>query len=228
MNGLRCALFVAAAVALSIPQARAQTPPGSPAMVVTYLEVVPSAEAEAMRLLKEVAAASREEAGNLRFEVLQRIERPAHFAIIEAWADSKAFESHGANGATKTFRDKLKPLQVGPYDERPNVAVSLGAVEATGSKGAIYVLSHVDVPGVYKDETSPRLQKLAEDGRKTAERFEVWYQGNRTNHFTVSEIWKSEAAHQNYLTAAGTREFREWIGPKLGALYDDRRYKNLE
>jgi quinol monooxygenase YgiN len=226
MNRLWGTLLAAAAVAFSTPPAPAQT--GSPAMVVTYLEVVPSAEAETTRLLREVAAASRKEAGNLRFEVLQRIERPAHFAIIEAWADSKAFESHGANAATKTFRDKLKPLQVGPYDERPNVALSLGAIEAAASKGAIYVLSHVDVPGTYRDETSPRLQKLAEDGRKAAERFEVWYQGNRTNHFTVVEIWKTEAAHQSHLAAAGTREFREWIGPKLGALYDDRRYKNLE
>jgi quinol monooxygenase YgiN len=228
MKRLWGTLLAAAAVAFSAPSAPAQAPPGSPAMVVTYLEVVPSAEAETMRLLREVAAASRKEAGNLRFEVLQRIERPAHFAIIEAWADSKAFESHGANAATKTFRDKLKPLQVGPYDERPNVALSLGAIEAAGSKGAIYVLSHVDVPGTYRDETSPRLQKLAEDGRKTAERFEVWFQGNRTNHFTVVEIWKTEAAHQSHLAAAGTRKFREWIGPKLGALYDDRRYKNLE
>jgi quinol monooxygenase YgiN len=228
MNRLCGMLLAAAAVALSTPPAPAQTPPASPAMVVTYLEVAPSAEAEATRLLKEVAAASRKEAGNLRFEVLQRIERPAHFAIIEAWADSKAFESHGANAATKTFREKLKPLQVGPYDERPNVALSLGGLEASASKGAIYVLSHVDVPGMYKDETSPRLQKLAEDGRKTAERFEVWYQGNRTNHFTVVEVWKTEAAHQAHLAAAGTREFREWIGPKLGALYDDRRYKSAE
>jgi quinol monooxygenase YgiN len=228
MNRLCGTLLAAAAIALSGPPAPAQTPPASPAMVVTYLEVVPSAEAEATRLLKEVAAASRKEAGNLRFEVLQRIERPAHFAIIEAWADSKAFESHGANAATKTFRDKLKPLQVGPYDERPNVALSLGAIEPSGSKGAIYVLSHVDVPGMYKDETSPRLQKLAEEGRKGADRFEVWYQGNRTNHFTVVEIWKTEAALQSHLTAAGTRELREWIGPRLGALYDDRRYKSLE
>ena len=105
MNRLWGTLLAAAAVAFSTPSAAsAQTSPGSPAMAVTYLEVVPSAEAETMRLLREVAAASRKEAGNLRFEVLQRIERPAHFAIIEAWADSKTFESHGANAATKTFR----------------------------------------------------------------------------------------------------------------------------
>jgi quinol monooxygenase YgiN len=226
MNRLCGMLLAAAAVALSTQPAPAQAP--SPAVVITYLEVAPSAQAEAARLLREVAVASRKEAGNLRFEVLQRIERPAHFAIIEAWADSKAFESHGGNAATKTFRDKLKPLQLGPYDERLNVALSLGASETAGSKGAIYVVSHIDVPGQYKDETSPRLQKLAEEGRKTAERFEIWYQGNRPNHFTAVEVWKTEAAHQAHLAAAGTREFREWIGPKLGALYDDRRYTSLE
>jgi quinol monooxygenase YgiN len=72
------------------------------------------------------------------------------------------------------------------------------------------------------------LQTLAEAGRKGAERFEVWQQGNRANHFTVNEIWNNEAALDDHVVAPATREFREKLGPKNGALYDDRRYKNLE
>jgi quinol monooxygenase YgiN len=218
------AIFAAAAV----PPAQAQAPANPPAVVVTYIEVAPSAVAEATNLLKAAAAASRKETGNLRFEVLQQIERPDHFAILEAWTDARAFESHGAAAATKSFRDKLTPLRAGPYDERPCVALSLGAIQAAGSSGAFYVVTHVDVTGNFKDETIVMLQKLAEDGRKSAERFEVWQQGNRANHFTLNEIWKNEAALDAHLAAASTREFREKLGPKNGALYDDRRYRNLE
>ena len=56
----------------------------------------------------------------------------------------------------------------------------------------------------------------------------MWQQGNRANHFTVNEIWKNEAALDDHVVAPATREFREKLGPKNGALYDDRRYKNLE
>jgi quinol monooxygenase YgiN len=224
--GAQLATVIIAAV--SVSPASAQAPANQPAVVVTYIEVAPSTEAEAANLLRQVAAASRSETGNLRFEVLQQIERTDHFAILEAWTDSKAFESHVAAATAKAFRDKLKPLQVGPYDERPSIALSLGRIGAAGSTGATYVVTHVDVTGNFKDEAIVMLQGLAEAGRKSAERFEVWQQGNRANHFTVNEIWKSEAALDDHIVAAATREFREKLGPKNGALYDDRRYKNLE
>lgn len=226
--GAQLATVIFAAV--SVSPALAQAPAAQPTVVVTYIEVAPSAEAEAANLLKQVAAASRNETGNLRFEVLQQIERTDHFAVLEAWTDSRAFELHAAAAATKAFRDKLKPLQVGPYDERPCVALSLGPIRAAGSSGSMYVVTHVNVTGNFKDETIVALQQLADRSRKEpgAERFEVWQQGNRANHFTVNEIWKTEAALEDHLAAAATRAFREQLGPKNGALYDDRRYRNLE
>jgi hypothetical protein len=39
---------------------------------------------------------------------------------------------------------------------------------------------------------------------------------------------KNEAALDDHAAAPSTREFREKLGPQNGALYDDRRYKNLE
>ena len=61
--------------------------------MVTYIEVTPAAEAEAGTLLRRIAAASRKEAGNLRYDVLQQNERRNQFAILEAWSDAKAFEA---------------------------------------------------------------------------------------------------------------------------------------
>ncbi len=74
------------------------------------------------------------------------------------------------------------------------------------------------------------LKKAGEDTRKepSVERFEAWQQNNRGNHFTVTEIWKNRGAVEAHLIAASTRELREKLAPMMGALYDERHYKNLE
>ena len=73
-------------------------------------------------------------------------------------------------------------------------------------------------------------EKLAEDGRKEpgSERFEAWQQNNRTNHFTVVEIWKNREAADAHAVTASTKEFREKLGPMIGALFDDRFYTSME
>jgi quinol monooxygenase YgiN len=225
--GALAATMLAAAAALP---AQAQAPAAGPAVVVTYIEVTTSGTTETAALLKSLAGASRKEAGNLRYEVLQEVGRTSRFAILEAWSDGKAFESHGGSAAMRQFRDKLKPLQAAPYDERLCVAMVMGPVQAAGAAGAVYVLTHVDVPNNFKDQAATLLTKLAEDGRKEPGglRFEAWPQGNRPNHFTVNEVWKDQAAYEAHLLAAGTRDFRAKVGPMLGALYDDRVFRSLE
>jgi quinol monooxygenase YgiN len=221
-------LIAAAAVAVA-PAAMAQAPAGGTAYVVTYIEVVPSAQGDAAGLLKEVAAASRKEAGNQRYDILQRIDRENQFAILEAWSDLKAAEAHAGGSALKQFKDKLKPLQASSYDERPSNGIAVGAPPASVGKDAIYAVTHVDVIPPSKDDCIVMLKKLAEETRKepNSERFEAWQQNNRANHFTVTEIWKNRAAVDAHIASASTREFREKLGPMSGALYDERLYRSL-
>jgi quinol monooxygenase YgiN len=224
-------LFAAAALAAMAAQgAWAQAPEDPSAYVVTYIEVAPGAEAEAATLLRRVAAASRKEAGNLRYDILQHRERKGQFAILETWNDGKAFEAHRGGAAMKQFRGELDPLRISLYDERPDNAIDVAQPPAPAGKDAIYVITHIDVTGQFKDEAIVMMKKLAVDTRREpgAERFDVWQQSNRLNHFTVTEIWKDQAALDAHGRTAGTREFREKIGRMLGALYDDRRYRNLE
>jgi quinol monooxygenase YgiN len=230
MKVVRKLLIAAAALAAAAPGTLAQAPDKQQADLVTYIEVTPSAESAAANLLRRVAAASRREAGNLRYDVLQHGERRNQFAILEAWSDGKAFEGHGGGPAMKQFRSELDPLRIGFYDERLDTAIDVAAGPAPASKGAIYVVTHVDVTGQFKDEAITLMKKLAADSRREpgAERFEIWQQDNRLNHFTVVEIWKDQAALDAHGLAAGTREFREKVGRMMGALYDDRRYRNLE
>jgi quinol monooxygenase YgiN len=224
--------LIAAAVlaAVAAPGARAQAPDNQSAYVVTYIEVAPSAEAEAANLLRRAGAAGHKEAGNLRYEVLQHIERRNQFAILEAWSDAKAFEAHAGGAAMKQFRDQLDPLRIGFYDERPDTGIDIAPPRAPASKDAIYVITHIDVTGQFKDEAIVMLKKRAAESRREpgSERYEVWQQNNRLNHFTVTETWKDQPALDAHNLAAGTRELREKLGRMLGALYDDRRYRNLE
>jgi len=224
-----CGTLIAAAAMAVAPAAMAQAPAGGTAYVVTYIEVVPSAEREATGLLKQVATASRKEPGNQRYDVLERIDRKNQFVILEAWADLKAAEAHAGGSALKEFKDKLKPLQASFYDERPSNGLAVAPAPASASRGAIYAVTHVDVIPPSKDDCIVMLKKLADDTRKeaNAERFEAWQQNNRANHFTVTEIWKNRAAHDAHVATASTREFREKLGPMSGALYDERLYKSL-
>jgi quinol monooxygenase YgiN len=225
-------VLIAAAVlaAIAVPQALAQAPDSQSAYGVTYIEVTPTAQTQAATLLRRVAATSRKEAGNLRYDVLQHVERSNQFAILEAWSDGKAYEAHGGGAAMKQFRAELDPLRIGFYDERLDTGIDVGPVPAPVSKDAIYVVTHVDVTGPFKDDAIVMMKKLAADVRREpgAVRFDLWQQANRLNHFTVVEIWKDQPALDAHGLAAGTREFREKIGRMLGALYDDRRYRNLE
>jgi quinol monooxygenase YgiN len=233
----------AASYALALTLTLATTAPASAqvatdqaSFVVTYIEVLPSAAAEAARLLEDVANASRKEPGNLRYEILQRLGEPSQFAILEVWNDAKAFQQHDATALMKQFRDRLKPLQAGGYDERPSFGMAVGPIAGTGgtgaaTSGAVYVLTHVDIAGTNnRDLGTATLKKYAEDGRKepNALRVEVWQQANRLNHYTVNEVWKDQAAYEAHVAAAPTRAYREKLDPMLGALYDARRYKALE
>ncbi|HLH96470.1 MAG TPA: antibiotic biosynthesis monooxygenase [Xanthobacteraceae bacterium] len=222
-------LTVALAIAAA-PAARAQAPENSASYLVTYLEVTPSAEASAISLLRQVAAASRKEPGNLRYEILQATGRPAEFAILEAWSDAKSHEAHSGGAAMKQFRAGIDPLRIGYYDERLDTGIDVGTQSAPAGKDAIYVVTHVDVTGQFKDDAIALMKTLAADSRREpgSLRFEVWDQNNRLNHFTMTETWKDQAALDAHNAAAPAKTFREKVGHMMGALYDDRRYRNLE
>src|SRR5215813_11147024 len=129
-----CGMMIAAAALAVAPAAMAQAPAAGNAYMVTYIEVVPSSQGEAASLLKDVAAASRKEAGNQRYDILERIDRENQFVILEAWTDLKAAEAHASGTALKQFKDKLKPLQASFYDERPSNGIAVGPALASAAK----------------------------------------------------------------------------------------------
>jgi len=127
--------------------ARAQAPAPAPIegniYAVTYVEVMPTAKADAATLLKRYREAARKEGGNLRCEVAQRIDQPHQFAILEIWKDQAAFEAHGKGANTTDTREKITAIRNAPTDERVHVGLSVGPIDAPTVRGAIYVATHV-------------------------------------------------------------------------------------
>jgi quinol monooxygenase YgiN len=198
------------------------------AYVVSYLEATPPATDKVLALVRELGKASRKDGGNLRFEVLQRIGQPNHFAILEAWKDKDAQAVHAAAAHTKQFREKLEPLLRSPYDERPHTALAVGSMQAASAgKAAVYGVTHVDIVPTSKDIGVALVKQLTEDCRKDEgnARFDALTQNSRPNHMTIVEIWQDYKALEAHGMTARTKEFREKLTPLSGSLYDERQYK---
>jgi len=96
--------------------------------------------------------------------------------------------------------------------------------------GRIYVISHVDLVGPNVPVGTKLLQQYAADSRKDKgfERIEVLDQISRPNHFSVVELWDSQADFDAHLAAEHTVQFRHQIDPLLGSPYDERPHKIVE
>jgi quinol monooxygenase YgiN len=89
--------------------------------VVTHVDV--SQDPRVPMMLRRLAETSRQEEGNLRFDVMQHTMRANHFTIIETWQNQKALDAHIAAVHTKQYRDELAPMTGSPLDERVFKAV---------------------------------------------------------------------------------------------------------
>jgi quinol monooxygenase YgiN len=197
------------------------------AYLVTYIDALPASTNQSAALLKQLADASRKEAGNLRFEVLQRTAPSSQFLVLEAWKDKAARDAHMAAASTKQLREKLQPLLLAPIDDRTSIATSVSPMQA--GSGAVYVATHVDVGPPSREKTIGVLKPFADVTRKDAGnvRFDVLQQTARTNHFTVVEVWRDQKSSDDHELTAHGKAYRADLAPMLGALYDQRFYKPL-
>jgi quinol monooxygenase YgiN len=89
--------------------------------VIAHVDVAPNPAVAGM--LKDLAEASRKEAGSVRFDVVQHTMRANHFTVVEVWRDTKALDAHVASPHTRQYRDALQPMTGSPLDERVYKAV---------------------------------------------------------------------------------------------------------
>jgi quinol monooxygenase YgiN len=222
-------MILAIAILASAPTQSSQAE-DSAVHLSTYVDLMPNAVSAGTSLLARYRDASRTHPGNLRLEVLHETARPSRFALLEAWADEAAFESHDRSASTLQFRDQLKAVRSAPYDERVGRRLYLERGKSKTGAGTVYVLTHVDVMPNYQDAALALLKTMSAETAKDYGNisYEVLQQVNRGNHLTVVEEWSSKKAHDAHVQAAHTRAFREGLSPMLGALYDERLYTKVD
>ena len=208
---------------------RAQVPPDSTAYSVAYVDILPASRTAAITAIKQYRDARRKDDGFQRIEFFEQVGRPAHFCIIETWANSRDLDSHAASANAKDLRTKLDSMRLTDYDQRPYKTLSLGTAQSDTSSRGIFVITHVDIGGQGGNPTD-LLGKLAEASRKEEGnlRFDVLQHAMRANHFTVIEEWRTAKAIDTHAAATHTKEYRNSLGPILGSPLDERLYKAVE
>jgi quinol monooxygenase YgiN len=209
------------------PAARAQAAADSTVYVVRYIELTPAAKQQGADLLKQLADASRKEAGVLRFDVLQRTAPASQFATFEIWKDQASLDAHGA-AAHKQFLSALQPLLIAPVDDRLCIGIDVAPPQSSAGR-ALYAITHVDVAPPNRDAGTALIKSVAGPSRKESGNlaFDFLQQSARTNHFEVVEIWADQKAEDAHAIDAATKDYRAKVQPLLGAHYDRRWYESL-
>jgi quinol monooxygenase YgiN len=107
---------------LTLAPAKGATTDARNVFVVAHVDVAPNSQAPT--LLQQLADASRQEPGNLRFDVLQHAMRGNHFTVVEQWRDQAALDAHVGTPHARAYRDALQPLTGSPLDERVYTAIA--------------------------------------------------------------------------------------------------------
>jgi quinol monooxygenase YgiN len=218
------------AVAAQAPPAAAPQPAPGPRYIVTYVDVAPASESQALNLLKGYRDASRREDGNVRADILQQIGRPGQFVVIEEWRDDMVFKAHRSAAHVMQFHEKLAPLRITAYDERVHTTFAV-APHAAVPGNAVFVVTHVDVVPNGLPKAREFLNSQVEHTRKENGnvRFDV-LQGARMNHFTVVEVWRDDRAREAHISATHSRTYREGLRETAvdGAPYDERLYRLVQ
>jgi quinol monooxygenase YgiN len=227
---------LAIALGLGLSPTSAQAPaapevnPDAPVYVVGYIDVIPSSKNAAIAAFKQFRDACAKEPGNLRCEFVQRLEDPYQFATLQVWNNKKSYDAHAQNPATVTFRDKIAPLLESPYDPRVLQGITVAPLRPAPSGRPTYVITHVDVIPPRTDDAIALLSRMADLGRKEANnyRLEVLQQIDRSNHFSIVELWPNRKVFEARAATPIMIDFRNKLQPMLGAPYDQRLYKILD
>ena len=199
--------------------------------VATYIDVQLNSTNQGIALMQRYREATRTEKGTSAIDVVQETGRPNHFVILELWKDESSFEAHEKAAHTVEFRTRLKAIHNSPYDQRIHRGLSIDSRTWAVGLDTVVVVTHVDVPPQRTDETEVLLKRSAEDSHKDegSVRYDIFQQtAPRTNHFTVFAVWKDRKAFDSHEIKPHARQFREVLGPLLGAPYDERLYAPLK
>jgi quinol monooxygenase YgiN len=194
---------------------------------MSYVEVIPSATARALAILKEYRDASRKEPGAMFADIYQEDGQSHRFVVSEIWQNRGAVDNHAKAAAVTGLMQKLKPLELGPIDVRIHQAHSVTPPRAPNANDVI-VISHIDVAGGNTQNLINAFAPLWEGSRKEAGmvRYEILDEvPAHVNHFRSFEEWSNLAAFEAHNRSPHMQTYRATVLPWLGTPFDQRLYK---
>ena len=234
MSPLKSLLTGAVLIALTaIPPASAQNANqqipviDGPTYLMTYVEVIPSANARAIAAMKEYRDAARKESGAMFADIYQEEGQSHRFVLSEIWQNRSMAAAHTQGAATTALLGKLAPIELGPTDVRIHQAHSVTPPKAP-SANSVVVISHIDVAGGNTQNLIRAMAPLSEASQKEngMVRYEILDEvPAHANHFRSFEEWSNLAAFEAHNRSAHVQTYRSAVQPWLGTPYDQRLYK---
>jgi len=191
--------------------------------VATYIAVEAARNGQAAAALLDYAALVRRDPAALRVLVLSELDRPGQFVLLESWRDETGWAAHASGAVRHALEGALQPILLAPFDDRLGLPMQAES-SLQEPRGAVHVVLHVDVTGPGIDTMPDNLREAARNAARIpgAIAYEVATQSNKRNHFTVHQVWASQAAYNAYVASPGAKEFRARFNVAKGAIYDDR------
>jgi len=89
------------------------------AFVVTHVDVGGMNVPRLKEMLDKVGPASVNDAGLVRYEILDEVPaHPNHFRFFEQWSSEASWAAHHSSAHARAFRDGVTPILGTPYDQR--------------------------------------------------------------------------------------------------------------
>lgn len=190
---------------------------------VVYVEVKPSARAQAVAAFKSYATTARTHNGFAAIELYEQRGRPGHYVLIESWSEQGALDAQAA--AQAALATALQPVKLSEIDRRQYKSLDTATAKAAGNK-AVVMVAHVDAAPPNPAVTE-LLQHYTADSRQEAgnTRFDLLQLQQRPNHYTIVAAWRDDAALQAHTEADHTLRFRDQFGPSAGSPLDERLFE---
>ena len=139
-------------------------------IVVAHFAAKPGKEAALQELLRSLIEPTRKEAGCLRYELNQEIEKPAAFTFAEKFTNREAFDVHSKSPYVKSLGERSAELiesrQVRLHRELLPAAPQASKIHARTDGAEVIVIAHFTAKPGKEEELSTFLQGLVEPTRR--------------------------------------------------------------
>jgi quinol monooxygenase YgiN len=92
--------------------------------VLTHVDLIGAKKDEGLAAIKQLSVDSAQDAGILRYDLLQQGNRPNHLTLVEVWRGTADQEKHEVAAHTRKFREALLPMSGSLYDQRIYQAIN--------------------------------------------------------------------------------------------------------